>query len=149
MSSTMPGGSPLPPTLPQTGTRKLPSGEVNCFLVEDSPVIRNNLIATLEEMVSMRVIGTAESEQAATSWMYHSGTAVNLMIIDIFLKSGSGLGVLARAAELMPDARRVVLTNFATPDMRRRCTELGADRVFDKSSELDELIDYCNALVPR
>jgi hypothetical protein len=27
--------------------------------------------------------------------------------------------------------------------MRRRCQELGADRVFDKSSELDELIAYC------
>jgi hypothetical protein len=30
--------------------------------------------------------------------------------------------------------------------MREKCAELGADRVFDKSSELDELIAYCTRL---
>ena len=29
------------------------------------------------------------------------------------------------------------------PDMRRKCLELGADRVFDKSNEIDALILYC------
>jgi hypothetical protein len=37
----------------------------------------------------------------------------------------------------------VVLTNYATHDMRQTCRSLGADRVFDKSSEVDELIAYC------
>jgi len=27
--------------------------------------------------------------------------------------------------------------------MRRKCLELGADRVFDKSNEIDALILYC------
>ncbi len=40
----------------------------------------------------------------------------------------------------------IVLTYFATADMRQRCEQLGADRVFDKSSELDELIAYCTRL---
>jgi hypothetical protein len=39
-----------------------------------------------------------------------------------------------------------VLSNYATPDIRRRCAALGADRVFDKSGELDELIAYCAEL---
>ena len=39
--------------------------------------------------------------------------------------------------------RRVVLTNYATTAIREACRALGADRVFDKSSELDELIAYC------
>ena len=44
----------------------------------------------------------------------------------------------------MPRRRRsVVLSNYATPDMRRKCLELGADRVFDKSNEIDALIGYC------
>jgi two-component system OmpR family response regulator len=37
----------------------------------------------------------------------------------------------------------VVLTNYATPEIRRRATDLGADAVFDKSSELDGLFAYC------
>ena len=68
------------------------------------------------------------------------------MIIDIFLHRGSGLAVLASAAGRGVAGQCVVLTNYATPEMRRRCAALGADRVFDKSSELDELIAYCNAL---
>jgi hypothetical protein len=27
--------------------------------------------------------------------------------------------------------------------MRRRCAQLGADAVFDKSTEIDALLDYC------
>jgi hypothetical protein len=27
--------------------------------------------------------------------------------------------------------------------MRRKCAQLGADAVFDKASELDDLIDFC------
>jgi DNA-binding NarL/FixJ family response regulator len=68
------------------------------------------------------------------------------MIIDIFLKSGTGLEVLRHAGQLMPDTRLVMLTNYATAEMRQRCQALGADRVFDKSGELDELLAYCAAM---
>ena len=40
----------------------------------------------------------------------------------------------------------VVLSNYATPDMRRKCMDLGASRVFDKSNEIDALILYCSRL---
>ena len=42
--------------------------------------------------------------------------------------------------------RVVVLSNYATPDMRTRCEQLGADAVFDKSNEIDALVEYCIAL---
>ena len=37
----------------------------------------------------------------------------------------------------------VVLTNYATPDIRVRCHQLGVDAVFDKSNEIEALIDFC------
>jgi DNA-binding NarL/FixJ family response regulator len=66
-----------------------------------------------------------------------------LVIIDVFLKSGSGLGVLQYASALGRKMTLVVLSNYATPAMRRRCLDLGATKVFDKSRELDELVEYC------
>jgi DNA-binding NarL/FixJ family response regulator len=123
-----------------------PPPQLSCFIVEDSPVIRHNLIATLEEMLPVTVVGTAEDEQGALQWMRSPGAHCDLMVIDIFLKSGTGLEVLRQASTLRPEARRVVLTNYATPDMRRRCAQLGADRVFDKSAELEELLAYCATL---
>ena len=121
---------------------------MSCFIVEDSPIIRQNLIATLEEMLPLQVVGTAEDADGALRWMRTQGAHCDLMIIDIFLKSGTGLEVLRHARTLQPGAQRVVLTNYATPDMRRRCAELGAHRVFDKSAELEELLAFCADLAP-
>jgi DNA-binding NarL/FixJ family response regulator len=120
------------------------------YIVEDSQVIRENLIATLEELVPVKVVGTAEDEKTAVQWLTQAGNHFDLAIVDIFLKSGSGLGVL-RAAYALPqsgDGQRklVVLSNFATQDMRRKCLELGAHKVFDKSNEIDALILYCGRL---
>ena len=119
---------------------------LKAYIVEDSPVIRDSLIATLEELVSVKVVGTAEDEAGAVQWMLQSKQPVDLMIIDIFLKSGSGLGVLRAASALPPSVKRVVLSNYATVDMRRKCLALGADRVFDKSNDIDALIAYCSHL---
>jgi DNA-binding NarL/FixJ family response regulator len=119
---------------------------VKTFIVEDSPIILDNLVAALEELSPVQVVGSAPDEDGAVGWLTHDGVEVDLVIIDVFLQSGSGLGVLQRAAKIGLPGRRVVLTNYATAEMRKKCIELGADRVFDKSNELDELIQYCSRL---
>ena len=112
------------------------------FIVEDNKVIYENLVSTLEELANVEVVGHARDESTAVHWL-QSGDSCDLMIIDIFLTSGSGLGVLKAAQDAQVPVRRVVLTNYATADIRQRCAALGADRVFDKSCELEDLITYC------
>lgn len=120
---------------------------VRAFLVEDSPIIRENLVGTLEELANVEVIGTASDEASAVHWMSKAGTKkADVVIVDVFLNSGTGLGVLRAAQRLGFAARRVVLTNYATEEIRRRCVSLGADRVFDKCRQLEELISYCAGL---
>ncbi len=113
------------------------------YIVEDSAIIREGLIATLEELVPVQVVGFAEDEVSAVHWLHQAGNQVDLLIVDIFLKGGSGLGVLKAVSGLQPHCTLVVLTNYATADMRRKCLELGAHRVFDKSNEIDALVLYC------
>ena len=120
--------------------------QLKAFIVEDSPVIRENLVAALEEMAPIEVIGTAEDESGAVAWLGSPENHCDLVVVDIFLKSGSGLGVLKAAASSPSSLKLVVLSNYATPDMRRKCLELGADRVFDKSNEIDALLLYCSRL---
>jgi DNA-binding NarL/FixJ family response regulator len=119
---------------------------IKAFIVEDSPVIRENLIAALEELAPVEVVGIAEDEPSAVNWLGSAEHDCDLVIIDIFLKRGSGLGVLRAASDLARPVGLVVLSNYATPDMRRKCLELGASRVFDKSNEIDALIQYCARL---
>jgi DNA-binding NarL/FixJ family response regulator len=119
------------------------------FIVEDSAIIRENLIATLHELVPIEVVGTAEDDVTAIRWLEERRPRVDLLILDMFLKRGSGLGVLRalRACAGLPQVgTTVVLSNYATEDMRRACLALGADKVFDKSREIEELILYCDQL---
>jgi DNA-binding NarL/FixJ family response regulator len=116
------------------------------YIVEDNPVILSNLIATLEELTDVQVVGSVGNEQDAVRELRARADELDLVIVDIFLTAGSGLGVLRSAMEMKLPARRVVLSNYATTDMRRRCVDMGADQVFDKSSELEELIAYCEKM---
>lgn len=115
-------------------------------IVEDSPIILENLAATLEALVPLRVVGSAKDEDSAVSRLTQAGREVDLVIIDVFLLAGSGLGVLHCLVQGRLPCKRVVLTNYATPMMRSKCLSLGADRVFDKSNELDDLVHYCSRL---
>jgi DNA-binding NarL/FixJ family response regulator len=116
------------------------------FVVEDSSVIRDNLRETLEENAPIQVVGSAEDEKAAVAWMKSHQSQCDLVIVDIFLKQGSGLGVLKGLAGLVDSPRRVVLSNHATPEIRAKCAELGAEKVFDKSNELEEMLRWFNRI---
>ena len=111
-------------------------------------VIIGNSISTsaADAGLGLEVIGTADDESTATHWLKRPDNVCDLVIIDIFLKSGSGLGVLQAARSSGQPCKLVVLSNYATPDMRRKCLQLGADKVFDKSNEIDGLINYCARL---
>jgi DNA-binding NarL/FixJ family response regulator len=122
------------------------NSHLRTFLVEDSPVIRENLAATLEEILPLKVVGTAADEAAAVQWLSDPSNACELGIIDIFLKRGSGLGVLKAIRAANRQVKLVVLSNYATPEMRRTCLALGADEVFDKSNDIDALLRYCSQL---
>ena len=45
----------------------------------------------------------------------------DVVVIDVFLRSGSGLRVLERMKEYQASPERIVLTNYATPETRSRC----------------------------
>ena len=113
------------------------------YIVEDNPTIRENLIGTLEELACVSAVGTAETENEGKAWLTDNSDQWDLAIVDLFLKQGSGLGVLAACRNRQPGQKVVVLSNYATTDIRHRCAQLGVDAVFDKSNEIDALVDYC------
>jgi two-component system OmpR family response regulator len=113
------------------------------YIVEDNPTIRENLIGTLEELARIDAVGTADTENEGKAWLTENRNNWDLAIVDLFLKQGSGLGVLAACRDRPSTQKVVVLSNYATADIRQRCAQLGVDAVFDKSNEIDALVDYC------
>ena len=123
-----------------------PGRSLEVFVVEDNLIVLESLVAALEELAPVHVVGSAADESVAVDWLAAGGERCDLVIVDIFLRTGSGLGVIAAARRRRPEAALVVLSNYATDEMRSRCLATGADRVFDKSRDIDQLVAYCVAL---
>ena len=115
------------------------------YIVEDNHTILENLIESLEEIAYVKVVGHAATESEAKLWLALHDGHWQLAVVDMFLQEGSGLGVLEGCRDREASQKVVVLTNYATPDIRQRSLALGADAVFDKSNELDDFFAYCIA----
>ncbi len=57
-----------------------------------------------------------------------------LVVVDVFLKRGSGLGVLRTCRQRSRASAQWSSGNYVNADIRARCAALGADAVFDKSA---------------
>ena len=78
-------------------------------------------------------------------WLESHRNGWDLAVIDLFLEQGNGFGVVRACRDRAPHQRVVVLSNYATVDMRERSRALGADAFFDKSAEIDLLVAYCES----
>jgi len=104
------------------------------LLVEDSPLIRERLAETLMDPGRVEIVGEADSEAAAIALMQQA--TWDVLVLDLQLKSGTGLGVLrALKAVRRPETRVIVLTNYAFPQYRAKSLAMGADHFFDKARE--------------
>jgi CheY-like chemotaxis protein len=121
---------------------------IKTILVEDNEKIRASLIPTMRELANLEVLAFAETQAEADEALEHHAGNWQLVVIDLFLREGSGLGVLRHCKGRREGQVALVLTNYPTAEIRRQCTELGADGVFDKSIELDAFFERCMAIEP-
>ena len=112
------------------------------ILIEDSPTIRASLIPALSELASVKVVAVAETAAEGIAAL-RAHDEWRLAVIDMFLKEGNGFAVLRACPDRRPDQHMIVLTNYATLDIRQKSTAAGADAVFDKSTEIDLFFDLC------
>jgi DNA-binding NarL/FixJ family response regulator len=113
------------------------------FVVEDNAEIHENLVGALEELTCVKVVGGTATEEGALEWIAHNGADWDMLIVDLFLKGGSGMRLVQRVQRARDDQKIIVFSNYVNASVRKRCAQLGVDAVFDKSTEIDALVDYC------
>lgn len=118
------------------------------LLVEDLKHLRMGVSELLASLGDFAVVGQVATEAEAKLWLSQNRGKWDLAIIDLILEQGTGMGVIAQSKE-NPRGKVVVFSEYATPGIRRHCMNLGADAVFQKSSELPAFIAYCAALLRR
>lgn len=114
------------------------------FVVEDNADIQENLVGALEELTCVKVVGGSATEDGAMAWIAQHPNDWDMLIIDLFLKGGSGIRLVQRVQRTRPEQKLIVFSNYVNAGVRKRCAQLGVDGVFDKSTEIDALVDYCS-----
>ena len=109
------------------------------LLVEDSPVIRESVVELIEGGGRARVAYATDSEPAAINEL--RANPYDVVIVDLRLREGSGFGVLRALQQFQPDTLTIVLTNYTSAAIRKRCAELGVKWFFDKSSEFEGIVE--------
>jgi DNA-binding NarL/FixJ family response regulator len=106
---------------------------VNIVVVEDAPEIRRRLIEIIRMVEGVNVIGEADSVSDAIDCVLEGD--VDALLLDLQLRDGTSLEVLARVKQARPALRVIVLTNFATRQYRQASISAGAEVCLDKSRE--------------
>ncbi len=115
------------------------------FVVDDSSLVRERLVALLSAVDGVQVVGTADNAEAGIAGIAEA--APDVAILDIRMPEGSGISVLEAIKRQGECPVVIMLTNYPYPQYRRRCLEAGADYFFDKSSEFQKVTDVLVRMV--
>lgn len=120
-----------------------PSPPLRTVIIEDNPALLTLLSGMLDGIPGVQVVGNAASEDHAIDMLRTQRP--HLAIVDLELRGGTGLKVLAAIQGAPVDfgsPRTVVFSNHAHPVVQSRCLALGAEAFFDKSFQMDELLEF-------
>ena len=116
------------------------------LVVDDSAAVRSRICALLAEQSGVEIAQAASDHEARGSV---ARAAPHLVILDLNRGGASGLALLGELRASRPGLPVVVLTNHATDQHRRQCTDLGALAFFDKSTQFEDAVALVAGLAVR
>lgn len=111
------------------------AARLDILLVEDSPRIAERLRELLTQEEGVYVVATVEDEPAAVRALCEM--KIDLLILDLQLKVGTGFGVLESVGARRP--RTIVMTNYSLPQYRERARRLGVEHFLNKEKDFERL----------
>jgi two-component system OmpR family response regulator len=132
----------LPAPVPAPARARPPA---RVFLVEDNPVVERCMLETLAD-IGVSVVGRSHDERGATAWLEHNPQAWDIAIVDMVLAQGSGLGVLRGVLGRSREKKVLIVTNYMSPELRAKSFALGANGVYNKTTQLPQLISLLKLL---
>jgi two-component system OmpR family response regulator len=117
---------------------------VRVLLVEDSKVLTERLTEAIDEIADVHLIGTAETEAAAVALVARE--PVDVIILDLHLRQGTGFGVMRALAARQFKPQIIVLTNYDLPEYKYAAFALGATHFLDKVRDSGRLPDVLHEI---
>ncbi len=107
------------------------------FIVDDSSLIIERLLALLEGLLPPEQIGYAGSYVEALSLIAHHPP--DILLLDVHLPDKSGVELLRVVRKRYPETIVIMISNQSDESYRSACAALGALRFLDKSTEFEEI----------
>jgi DNA-binding NtrC family response regulator len=123
----------MPRTRGGAPARRLP---LRVYLVEDFAPVRDLIVESIGEIPGLELAGVAEGEEAALRWLRDH--ECDVLILDLELKQGNGLGVL-KAMQQATRIVKIVYSNHVSANIRVLAERFGATHFFDKTLDTPKL----------
>lgn len=114
-------------------------GIIRVLVVDDHAIIRKGIRAVLELEADMELVG--EAENGAQSVKLEQELAPDIILMDLMMPEMDGIAAIKQIKSRRPQARILVLTNFAGEDMIFPAIKAGAMGYHLKDSSPEALIE--------
>lgn len=115
------------------------TNNLKVFIVDDSLIVRSRLVMMLAGVDGVEIIG--QVGDAETAGAIIASSKPDVIILDFQLQSGTGLDVLRHVERIEPLPKIIMLTNYATEQLRSKASFHGVNYFFDKSTEFEKVLD--------
>ncbi len=116
---------------------------IRVLLVEDDRRVHGLMADLLSSIGDLKVLATVRTEAEAILWLAENPDGWDLVVIDLILATGTGMGVVPKSRASRSDGKVVVLSNYVSPAIEKHCLAQGADAVFHKAHDMDRFIRFC------
>src|SRR4051794_31847917 len=115
---------------------------IRVVVADDFPLMRAAVVSALKNNPTIEVVGeAADGEEALALVREHTP---DVLLLDLYMPGLSGLGVLSRMRQDMPDVRVLVMTASERHETLVEAVGAGAAGYITKRSDVSEL---CSAVI--
>lgn len=107
------------------------------IVVDDHPIVRQGLVATLDDESDLEVVGSAGSAEDALTLA--ARLSPNVILLDLELPGLSGVEAIPRLLEISPSSRILVFTAYDTDERVLRAVRAGAAGYLLKGAAVAEI----------
>ena len=97
---------------------------IRIFIVDDHPIVRQGLVAVLEDEADFRIVGTAGSAGHALSVV--SECRPDVLLLDLEMPEGTGMEAIPALLHAVSTLRILVFTAYETEELVRSAIRDGA-----------------------
>ena len=117
---------------------------IRILIVDDHPVVREGLMAVLEGIPDIRVVGTAQSAEEALAAM--KTVRPDIVLLDLELPGMSGIDAIPRVIAAGDHVRVIVLTAYDTEERVLGAIRAGAGGYLLKGAAAAEIVHAIRAV---